>query len=106
MNKKQILVLVIAFAVIAGCFVFPPWATLVYHDTENGKVILTHAEHRLFNDPPEPGEIMPPFIQWRYPIQNSAAVAAVAAALCFFLRTRKTRQTVQAPQNCCPGAVF
>jgi len=102
MNYKQAIVVTIAAIVVGLTFLFPPWITLKFPDSGPANLLLTHSEHRLFNNPPEHSDVKPPYIAWRYPVQNAIVVTLAAGVLCFFLRTKKTREDVAT--NDCPAS--
>ncbi len=91
MNRKQIIVIVVAAIAIAAAFLFPSWASLEFVDTDQGQILMTNYERRLFNNPPEHSDLKEPYIPWLYAVQEAVAYAAVAGILCYFLRSRKTR---------------
>jgi len=100
MNYKQRITVAIAAAVIGVTFLFPPWITLKFSESGPANLLLTHSERRLFNNPPEMSDVKAPYIAWRYPVQEAIVATVVAGALCFFLRTKKTREDVAV--NDCP----
>jgi len=102
MNCKQTIIVAIAVTLIAASFLCPPWITLKFAESGPSHMLLTHSEHRLFNNPPATSDVKPPYIAWRYPIQEGVMITVAAGVLCFFLRTRKTRQDVTT--NECPAA--
>jgi hypothetical protein len=106
MNNKQRIIITITLLGIGVMFLFPPWARLEYSDAGQGQVLLTVLERRLFNNPPETSVVRAPYVAWRYPLQDSIAVTVVASALCFILRTRKTRNAVAWNDNPSPTAAF
>jgi len=103
MNYKQRITVAIAAVVIGVTFLFPPWITLRFPDSGQANVLLTHSERRLFNNPPETSDVKAPYIAWRYPVQEAIVATVVAGALCFFLRTKKTREDVAV--NDCSASV-
>jgi len=93
MNKRQIIIILIACGIIGALFLFPEWASYDFVDSDQGQVLYERLERRFFNNPPEHSEVKEPFIRWRYTVQSFVAIAVVAGLLCFFLRTKKTRIT-------------
>ena len=106
MNYKQGIVIAIATIVIGVSFLFPPWITLKFPETDQGRLLLTHSERRLFNNPPKTSDVKAPYIAWRYPVQDGIVATIVAGALCFFLRTRKTREDAAMNDCSTPTAAF
>ena len=102
MNYKQVTIVAIAVAVIGVTFLFPPWITLKFPDSSQANLLVTHSERRLFNNPPETSDVKAPYVAWRYPVQDGIVATLVAGALCFFLRTKKTREDSAA--NDCPAS--
>ena len=105
MNYKQALVIALAAIAIGATFLFPPWITLKFPESGPANLLLTHSQRRLFNNPPEHSDVKAPYIAWRYPVQHAVLATVVAGALCFFLRTKKTRQDV-ATDCPAPAAAF
>ena len=102
MNYKQALVVALAAIAIGATFLFPTWITLKFPESGPAHLLLTHSQRRLFNNPPEHSDVKAPYIAWRYPVQDAIVATVVAGALCFFLRTKKTRDEVAV--NDCPSA--
>ena len=102
MNYKQVIIAAIAAAFIGVTFLFPPWVTLKLPDSGQANLLLTHAERRLFNNPPETSDVKAPYIAWRHPVQDGIVATLVAGVLCFLLRTKKTRDDSAA--NDCPAS--
>ncbi len=106
MNYKQAIIVAIAAITIGMTFIFPPWITLKFPDDNQGHMLLTHSERRLFNNPPESSDVKAPYIAWRHPVQDAVVAAVVAGALCFFLRTKKTREEITASDCSVSAAAF
>ena len=106
MNRKQMIVIAIAAIAIAGWFLFPPWITLKLQGGDSGHMVLTQSQHRFINNPPEPGDLKPPYIAWRYPIQDSVAATIIAGILCFVLRTKKKRESIAPDETISAAAAF
>ena len=94
MNYKQVIIVAIAATAIGVTFLFPPWITLKFPESGQANLLLTHSERRLFNNPPATSDVKAPYIAWRYPVQEGVTTAVVAGVLCFFLRTKKARESV------------
>lgn len=90
MNYKQIIVVAVGAVAIAWGFLVPSWESYELTETDQGQVLLGKLENRLFNNPPEQSDVKEPHIVWRYAVQGAVAYAAVAGALCYFLRTKKS----------------
>ena len=106
MNYKQTLVVALAAIAIAATFLCPPWITLKFPESGPANLLLTHSQRRLFNNPPEHSDVKAPYIAWRYPVQDAIIATVAAGALCFFLRTKKTREDVAATDCPTPAAAF
>jgi len=106
MNYKQTSIVAIAAIVIGVTFLFPPWITLHFPESGPAHLLLTHSERRLFNNPPETSDVKAPYIAWRYPVQDAVVATVVAGVLCFFLRTKTTREDVVATDGPAPAAAF
>ena len=106
MNYRQVIIVAIAAAIIGVTFLFPPWITLKFPDTGPQHLLLTHSERRLFNNPPAMGDVKEPYIAWRYPVQEALLAAVVAGALCFFLRTKKTQESIESNDTLSSAAAF
>ncbi len=106
MNKKQIIVVLIACGIIGVLFLFPQWASFDFVDTDDGQALYERLERRFFNNPPEHSDVKEPFIRWRYTVQSFVAIAVVAGVLCFFLRTKKARITSKSEDKPSSNAAF
>ena len=91
MNRKQIIVVAVGAAAIAWAFLVPSWESYEFADSDHGRVVLTKYESRLFNNPPEHSDVKAPRVVWKYAVHEAVAYAVVAGALCYFLRTKKSR---------------
>ena len=106
MNRKQIVVAAIGVVAIAAALLVPTWESLEFVDTEQGQVLLTNYESRLFNNPPEHSDLRDPRIVWSYAAQEAIAYAVVAGILCYFLRTRKARIVTESKERLSSAAAF
>lgn len=106
MNKKQIIVILIA---LAGCgyqLLFPAWQRLEFADTDQGQVLLTISEHRLFNNPPAHSDLKPPYVAWKYSFQACGLFAAITGVLCFLVRTKRVKEAEVSGEVAAAGAAF
>lgn len=106
MNRKQIVVVAIGTAAIAAAFLFPTWESLEFTDSDQGQIVLTNYDSRMFNNPPEHSDLREPRVVWRLAAQEAAAYAVVAGILCYFLRTRKTRIVAESQEKISAAAAF
>ena len=106
MNRKQILVVAIGAVAIAAAFLYPTWESLEFTDSDQGQIVLTNYDSRLFNNPPEHSDLREPRIVWKYAAQEAAAYAVVAGILCYFLRTRKDRIIAEPQERLSSAAAF
>jgi len=90
MNYKQMIIVAVGTVAIAWAFLVPSWESYEFADTDQGKVLLTNYESRLFNNPPEQSDVKAPHVVWKYAVHEAIAYVVVAGALCYFLRTRKS----------------
>ena len=60
MNYKQMIVVAVGVVAIAWAFLVPSWESLEFVDTDQGQVLLTNYESRLFNNPPEHSDLREP----------------------------------------------
>ena len=106
MNRKQILVVAIGAVAIAAAFLFPTWESLEFVDSDQGQIVLTNYESRMFNNPPEHSDLREPRIVWRYAAQEAGAYAVFAGLLCFFLRTGKAGIVTEPQERLSSAAAF
>ena len=106
MNRKQIVLVSVAAVAIGAAFLFPSWETLEFADTEQGQVLLTNYESRLFNNPPEYSDLREPRIVWKYAVHEAIAYAIVAGALFYFLRTKKSTVADKSEEKTSVAAAF
>jgi len=106
MNRKQIIVAAIGAIAIAWALLFPTWESLEFAESDQGQVVLTNYESRLFNNPPEYSDLREPRIVWSYAAQEAGAYAIVAGVLCFFLRTKKTAIIAEPQEKLSSAAAF
>ncbi len=106
MNRKQILVVTIGTIAVAAAFLFPTWESLEFVDSDQGQIILTNYDSRMFNNPPEHSDLREPRFVWRYAVQEAGAYAVFAGLLCFFLRTGKTRIVAEPQEKLSSAAAF
>jgi hypothetical protein len=106
MNYKQIIVVIIGVIAIIVTFLFPPWESYELVQKGQEQVLLGKLENRLFNNPPEHSDVKEPYIAWRYALQKAVVYVAVAGALCYFLRTKKSSIVDESPEKTSAGAAF
>ena len=106
MNKKQIVVLAIVLGASGWHLLFPTWQRLEFKDTDQGQVLMTISEHRLYNNPPEHSDVKAPYIAWQYSFQACGAFAVIAGVLCFFLRTKRAKKSIVSQEAPAAGAAF
>ncbi len=106
MNRKQIIVAAVGAIAIAWALLVPTWESLEFVDSEQGQVVLTNYESRLFNNPPEHSDLRAPRIVWRYAAQEVGAYAVFAGLLCFFMRTGKSRIVAKPQERLSSAAAF
>ena len=106
MNRKQILVVAIGAVAIAAAFLFPTWESLEFVDSDQGQIVLTNYDSRMFNNPPQHSDLREPRIVWRYAAQEAIAYAVFAGLLCFFLRTGKARIVAEPQERPSSAAAF
>ena len=106
MNRKQIIVIAVGAVAIAWAFLVPSWESYEFADTDQGKVLLTKYESRLFNNPPEHSDVKAPHVVWKYAVHEAIAYAVVAGALCYLLRTRKATFKGEATDELSAAAAF
>ena len=106
MNRKQILVVTIGAIAIAWALLVPTWESLEFAESDQGQVVLTNYESRLFNNPPPHSDLREPRIVWSYAAQEAIAYAVVAGVLCFFLRTRQASIITEPQEQPSSAAAF
>ena len=106
MNRKQIVVLSIGIVAIVTGFLFPTWASLEFVDANQGQILMTNYDKRLFNNPPKYSDLKEPYVEWRYAIHEAVAYAATAGTLCYLLRTRKARVIDNSHKKVSTAAAF
>ena len=89
MNYKQMIIVAVGTIAIAVTFLVPPWQSYELVERVQEQVLMGKLENRLFNNPPERSDVKEPYIAWQYAVQKAIIYAAVAGALCYFLRTKK-----------------
>ena len=105
-NYKQIIVTAVGGVAIAWAFLVPSWESLEFVDSDQGQIVLTNYESRMFNNPPEHSDLREPRIVWRYAAQEAGAYAVFAGLLCFFLRTGKAHIVTESQERLSSAAAF